>query len=524
MVHPGPVLLLDRLHLLRAQREGGHGACGPSWRTSDTRNPLRTATRTIDSDPVNDDHDTRDDEVRDLARAVTALARWAGAEAASADPNEVVVLLREHLGDRGRSSSAVTGTVEALEQVNLQVALDAWSQQDGRTVALHGIAVPRHYGSFGIQQLLQGEGLPPMALAAPDLVDLPAGPDRTIGCLRLGLLLVTDARGPHALLVSGPDPQRGEESARVEVAGLATPDAQQVLRELTELRRELTVFRGQVIELGYGPSGVSLSFPRLPATSRDEVVLPEEVLARVERHALGVARHRDALRAAGQHLKRGLLLFGPPGTGKTHTTRYVVQQLQGTTVILLSGSSLGLIGAATALARDLQPAAVVLEDVDLVAEHRDFSHGPQPVLFEMLDAMDGAAPDADLLFLLTTNRADLLEPALAARPGRVDVAVEIGLPEPDARRRLLALYGGSLFDGIDDDTREAVVVRTAGVTASFVKELVRRSVLESLEAGGTGTAVSAAHLRAALEDLLDAGQSVTRALLGVPAAGQPEPG
>ena len=53
------------------------------------------------------------------------------------------------------------------------------------------------------------------------------------------------------------------------------------------------------------------------------------------------------------------------------------------------------------------------------------------MLFDLLDAMDGAAEDADLLFLLTTNRADLLEPALAARPGRVDVAVEIEVPDDE---------------------------------------------------------------------------------------------
>jgi ATP-dependent 26S proteasome regulatory subunit len=231
-----------------------------------------------------------------------------------------------------------------------------------------------------------------------------------------------------------------------------------------------------------------------------------------------MAARRDQLRDAGQHLKRGLLLHGPPGTGKTHTVRYVVQALEGTTVLLLSGRSLHLIGGLTSLARDLQPAAVVLEDVDLVAEDRAYGPGPAPVLFELLDAMDGAAEDADLLFLLTTNRADLLEPALAARPGRVDVAVEIGLPDAAARLRLLEVYSRGVPLELTDDDRALAVERMAGVTASFVKELLRRAVLEALtETAGDLQVVTAEHLQRALDDLLDSSQSVTRALLGVPA-------
>jgi SpoVK/Ycf46/Vps4 family AAA+-type ATPase len=147
---------------------------------------------------------------------------------------------------------------------------------------------------------------------------------------------------------------------------------------------------------------------------------------------------------------------------------------------LLTGRALHAIGSAAELARDLQPAVLVLEDVDHVAEERGFGPGTNPVLFDLLDAMDGAAADADLLFVLTTNRADLLEPALAARPGRVDVAVEIDLPDTDARRRLLALYGRSLPMQLTDTEITEIVERTDGVTASFLKELLRRAVLESL--------------------------------------------
>src|SRR6202034_1172080 len=186
----------------------------------------------------------------------------------------------------------------------------------------------------------------------------------------------------------------------------------------------------------------------------------------------GVAEHRAALLAAGQHLKRGLLLYGPRGTGKTHTTRYLLGQMTGYTRLVITGRALMAVGPVTEMARDLQPSVVVLEDVDLVAEERSMGPRSSPVLFDLLDAMDGAAGDADLLFLLTTNRADLLEPALAARPGRAGVAVRVALPDGPARQRLLALYGRGVPLELTDEDVAAAVERTEGVTASFLKELI----------------------------------------------------
>jgi hypothetical protein len=452
-------------------------------------------------------------EAREFAVAFRQFLDWVHSVPDSAQ-NEVSVLVREHLGAEGETHSVVTRDLPRYEHVNLQTALDAWSGRAGREVDVRGIALPPHYGGLSLQQLVAGESLPPLRLSAPALADLPNGPDSTLGCLRLAVLLVTDSHGRYAVMIQAPGEH--QPNLMVEVAGLPVDQAQSLLAELDRLRAELNVYRGHLLDASLDPmGGVILSFASPPGIGRGDVVLPDTVLTRIERHALGVAAHRDALLAAGQHLKRGLLLFGPPGTGKTHTTRYLLGQMTGYTRLVLTGRALVAVGAVTDLARSLLPAVVVLEDVDLVAEERSMGPSSSPVLFDLLDAMDGAAPDADLLFLLTTNRSDLLEPALAARPGRVDVAVEIALPDTPARERLLTLYGRHVPLTLTSEETRLAVERTDGTTASFLKELIRRSVLEALHDDPSLPAVTGAHMSRALDDLLDSSQAVSRTLLGV---------
>jgi len=114
-----------------------------------------------------------------------------------------------------------------------------------------------------------------------------------------------------------------------------------------------------------------------------------------------------------------------------------------------------------------------------VAEDRSIGMGmgSKPLLFEVMDGLDG---DADVTFLLTTNRAADLERALTQRPGRVDLAAEIPLPDEPARTRLITLYAGGLFS---ERALADVAARSEGTTASFAKELVRRSVLRAAIAG-----------------------------------------
>ena len=148
---------------------------------------------------------------------------------------------------------------------------------------------------------------------------------------------------------------------------------------------------------------------------------------------------------------------------------------------LISAEQMGLLGEYMTLARLLQPSIVVLEDVDLIARERSEMSSPcqESLLNKLLNEMDGLKEEADILFLLTTNRPDALEAALASRPGRIDQAIEFPLPDEEGRLKLVRLYGRGVE--LSDEVVQNVVARTGRVSAAFIKELMRRSVQFHLE-------------------------------------------
>jgi len=217
-------------------------------------------------------------------------------------------------------------------------------------------------------------------------------------------------------------PHFGRPEGGLDVLAADRAVAEALLVEVRALMDERSVFRGKVVTFSGDPYGrgiAGVTFVERPRLAETDVILPLGLLDRVSHHVLGIAEQRERLRAHGQHLKRGVLLYGPPGTGKTHTMRYLLSASPGTTAVLLSGGALQHIQAAAKVARAHQPAIVVLEDCDLIADDRSMGMGgPKPLLFEVLDALDGLDSDADVAFLLTTNRVADLERALAQRPGR----------------------------------------------------------------------------------------------------------
>ncbi len=133
------------------------------------------------------------------------------------------------------------------------------------------------------------------------------------------------------------------------------------------------------------------------------------------------------------------------------------------------------------------------------------------MLNKLLNEMDGLKEAADIIFILTTNRPEMLEAALASRPGRVDQAIEFPLPDEEGRQKLVNLYGKGA--GLSDESVRLIVSRTDGVSAAFIKELIRRSVQFRLERKGAEQ-TEASDIEGALDEMLFSGGSLNVKLLG----------
>ncbi len=446
---------------------------------------------------------------RDLMRAVSDYLRRVNELAARetvGTRTPLGDLISEHLGTDAERVSVVQEQISDHRLVDADIALEALSAEgDGRLIGVTGGDQRHHHGLSDFVS----NGHVPYDVGPVDYAERATGPDSSTRVVSLGIRLLRFEGSPIALAQRAAAPQYGRQTALVEV--MAT-DAGVVTRFLEALRRtmvERSVLRGQVLSFQHTEYGreAGATFVARPSVSADDIVLPDGVLDEIVQHVVTIGTHREALRSAGQHLKRGVLLYGPPGTGKTLTVRHLLSATPETTAVVLTGSSIRFVSAAAEIARTFQPAIVILEDIDLVAMERHAS--PQPLLFEVLDALDGLDGDADVAFVMTTNRVEVLERALAERPGRVDLAVEVPLPALTERRRLFRRYAHNL--PYSDSALKAAAEHAEGTTGSFAKELMRRAVLR---AARDGREPREDDLTAELTRLMDSRAQLTRSMLG----------
>jgi hypothetical protein len=401
-------------------------------------------------------------------------------------------------------------------KADLQVAVD---ELFSMPIRFFGIYEQHRYETVTFASLSQGDRNA-QAIAPAQYCDVDVGEGAPVKCLTNGLWLCREGDLRYAVVLSSHREYGYESGTRIEIAvPVGVAGAEFVQRCFSALENAVSAarcYRGKILSLeadaDYRGRSRGVTVHKLPSVARDDVILPKATLELLDRNVLSFVGSRAQLRRMGQSTRKGILLYGPPGTGKTHTIRYLATSLPGHTTLIITGSRIAMLAQYMNLARLLQPAMVVIEDVDLIARDRD-EMGPceESMLNGLLNEMDGLKQDADILFVLTTNRPEQLESALAGRPGRIDQAIEVPLPDDSGRKKLMQLYGRGL--PLDEAVVTEAAERTRGVSAAFIKELTRRIAQASIARDG-GTTVISSDISEALDDMLFAGGKLNVKLLG----------
>lgn len=258
--------------------------------------------------------------------------------------------------------------------------------------------------------------------------------------------------------------------------------------EIAQLLKEevkgKSIYRGQAIRVKFpdleDTSDLSDFLPRFmaPSTVKRENLILSKVTDKLIDTALFVPiEFSDACRKNGIPLKRGILLEGPYGTGKTLTAAVTQAKCleNGWTFIYLEDVT--KFEEAFHFAKQYQPAVIFAEDIDQVLDNPDDGERDEKIN-SVLNSIDGIdAKNAEVITVLTTNHLVKITQAML-RPGRLDTLVEVRPPDAEAAQRLVRAFAKDKLDPNADLTETGNLL--AGQIPAVIREVVERSNLAAL--------------------------------------------
>ena len=265
-------------------------------------------------------------------------------------------------------------------------------------------------------------------------------------------------------------------------------DEAAVISHVRQLLKESNPFKDRVVLINRDLRTVR---SRMSERSWKDIIPHEQVQVELK-FITDSIRNREMLRAEGLSIKRGLLLSGPPGDGKSSAIECFVNEIAGEATIIIV-EAVEHIRWVYNLAQTLAPAVVILEDLDLMTKNRQDPYGytavsKDDVTGELLQVLSGGSAYNDIVTIATTNHPEAIDEALSKRAGRFDAHIRMGYPNDADKQRVLELYLDR-FGVRDDFTRkrlQQVLSRELGklhLVPAHIEEFVKAGIKRARLAG-----------------------------------------
>jgi SpoVK/Ycf46/Vps4 family AAA+-type ATPase len=223
-------------------------------------------------------------------------------------------------------------------------------------------------------------------------------------------------------------------------------------------------------------------FDSIKTTTFENLILPDLLKRQVQNDFQQFFNSREIYERYGIPWKRGALFIGPPGNGKTHTLKALVNQLGRPCLYIRSFKSDDTeqenMSEVFKRARTMSPCVLVLEDLDSMIDDQNRSF--------FLNELDGFQTNTGVVVLATTNHPDRLDPSILDRPSRFDRKYYFELPREKERFAYIAKWNQDLQAEMRVSERgaSAVVKKTEGFSFAYLKELFVTAMVQWVTSGG----------------------------------------
>jgi len=270
-----------------------------------------------------------------------------------------------------------------------------------------------------------------------------------------------NATGPASLVITSSSQTRKEASRFIE--------------DVYNMARERNFYKGKKLQLSH-----RIHFLKLPSKGWQDLALDPTLKEQIIANTTGFFNRTTELSKYGIPQRRGILLVGEAGTGKTLICKILMNDSAGITCILADGSGLmhsGYIGELYELAQDLSPSMVFIEDIDLIGQQRVRSqYSRSDALAALLSALDGVQECTGVVTVATTNWLEILDEALRQRPSRFDRITKLSLPSVEQRMDLIESLSQAI--PMDENVKDYLAKRTEHYTPAQVQEVVYSLVID----------------------------------------------